>query len=120
MARNREDTHERILDAAEPLVTANGFAGTSIDDILKSAGLTKGAFFHHFKSKADLARELIERHARRDIALFEELRARGRKAEPGSAGADDPLPRRVRGLCQQLQETGFRGPAGLHVRRLYV
>ncbi len=89
MVRNRQNTHERILDAAEPLVTANGFAGTSIDDILKSAGLTKGAFFHHFKNKADLARELIERHARRDVALFEELEAEAEKK------SQDPLERTI-------------------------
>ena len=100
MARNREDTHERLLDAAEPLVTANGFAGTSIDDILKSAGLTKGAFFHHFKSKADLARDLIERHARRDFALFEKLGAEAEEKSQDPLGADDPLSRRLRTICQ--------------------
>jgi TetR/AcrR family transcriptional repressor of nem operon len=89
MARNPVNTQERILDAAEPLVTARGFAGTSIDDILKSAQLTKGAFFHHFKNKADLARELIERHARRDVALFEELSAEAEKR------SQDPLERTI-------------------------
>jgi len=89
LVRNHENTHKRILDAAEPLVTANGFAGTSIDDILKSAGLTKGAFFHHFKSKADLARELIERHARHDVALFEGLAAEAEKK------SQDPLERMI-------------------------
>jgi len=64
---------------------AQGFAGTSIDDILKAAGLTKGAFFHHFKGKGDLARELVERHARRDLAMFEEWAARA------EAKSDDPL-----------------------------
>ena len=63
----------------------NGFAGTSIDDILKSAGLTKGAFFHHFKGKADLARELVEWHARRDLAMFEGF------AAEAAARSDDPL-----------------------------
>jgi TetR/AcrR family transcriptional repressor of nem operon len=64
---------------------AKGFAGTSIDDIIKDAALTKGAFFHHFKSKADLARVLVEWHARNDLAMFEAFAA---KAERES---DDPL-----------------------------
>lgn len=85
MARRGENTRERILQAAETLVMDNGFAGTSIDDILKSAGLTKGAFFHYFKGKADLARELVEKHARQDMALFEEWSARA------EAQTDDPL-----------------------------
>ncbi len=62
-----------------------GYAGTSVDDILKSAGLTKGAFFHHFKGKGDLARELVERHARGVIVMFEDF---ARRAE---AKTDDPL-----------------------------
>ena len=49
MARKGENTRERILQAADALIMESGFAGTSIDDILKSAGLTKGAFFHYFK-----------------------------------------------------------------------
>jgi TetR/AcrR family transcriptional repressor of nem operon len=85
MARKSENTRERILQAAETSVMAKGFAGTSIDDILKSAGLTKGAFFHYFKGKADLARELVEWHARRDLALFEKF------AEEAEAKTDDPL-----------------------------
>jgi TetR/AcrR family transcriptional repressor of nem operon len=103
MARNHENTHQRILDAAEPLVTANGFAGTSIDDILKSAGLTKGAFFHHFKSKADLARELIERHARHDVALFEQLAVEAEKK------SQDPLERMI------LFLEGFEKYASTHM-----
>jgi len=85
MARKSENTRERILDASRALIMANGFAGTSIDEILKSTGLTKGAFFHYFKGKADLARELVEWHARQDLAMFKDLLA---KAE---AESDDPL-----------------------------
>jgi TetR/AcrR family transcriptional repressor of nem operon len=85
MSERGEQTHKRILDTAERLVMAKGFAGTSVDDILKGANLTKGAFFHHFKSKGDLARELIERNARDDIALFE------RFASEAEAKSDDPL-----------------------------
>lgn len=37
------------------VIRAQGYAATSVDDICREAGLTKGAFFHHFKSKEDLA-----------------------------------------------------------------
>ena len=85
MLKKGERTRDRILNEAERLVMAQGFAGTSIDDILKGAELTKGAFFHYFKGKDDLARALIERHAQQDLALFEDFAAR---AEAKSA---DPL-----------------------------
>ena len=78
-------TRERILTAAEPLILKRGFAGTSLDDILKAAGVTKGAFFHHFQSKGDLARALIERVANVDLLAFEQFL---REAESES---DDPL-----------------------------
>jgi len=85
MASKGEQTRDRILDAARSLVMARGFAGTSIDDILNEAALTKGAFFHHFKGKGDLARALVERHARKDLAMFEDFAARA------EAESDDPL-----------------------------
>ncbi len=56
-----------------------GFAGTSIDAILERVGLTKGAFFHHFRSKSDLARALIERFARADAELLEGLLKRSER-----------------------------------------
>jgi TetR/AcrR family transcriptional repressor of nem operon len=37
------------------MIRAQGYAATTVDDICQTAGLTKGAFFHHFKSKEDLA-----------------------------------------------------------------
>jgi TetR/AcrR family transcriptional repressor of nem operon len=85
MARRSEHSRDRILDAAQGLVMAQGFAGTTIDDILKKAELTKGAFFHYFKGKAELARALVERHAKSDLAMFEEFAARA------EAASTDPL-----------------------------
>jgi TetR/AcrR family transcriptional repressor of nem operon len=85
MASKGEQTRDRILDAAKSLVMARGFAGTSIDDILKEAALTKGAFFHHFKGKGDLARALVESHARKDLAMFEDF------AASAEAESNDPL-----------------------------
>jgi TetR/AcrR family transcriptional repressor of nem operon len=80
-----ERTREHILAVSEGLVLSGGFVGTSLDDILKATGLTKGAFFNHFGSKADLARALVERYARNDYELFAEF---SRRAE---AASDDPL-----------------------------
>ena len=72
MASRGTDTKERILDTAQGLVLDRGFAATSLDDIIRATGLTKGAFFHHFRSKSDLARQLVERFADNDFRLFDE------------------------------------------------
>jgi TetR/AcrR family transcriptional repressor of nem operon len=53
--RSRHESKTRILDAALYVVRAKGYAATTIDDICAAADLTKGSFFHHFKSKEDLA-----------------------------------------------------------------
>jgi TetR/AcrR family transcriptional regulator, transcriptional repressor for nem operon len=42
---------DRILDAALRLIRTKGFAATTVDDLCAAAGVTKGAFFHHFDSK---------------------------------------------------------------------
>jgi TetR/AcrR family transcriptional repressor of nem operon len=82
-------TRERILAAAEPLILQQGYAGTSLDDILGATDLTKGAFFHHFKDKAAFARALIERFAENDVMLFV------RFAAEAEAKSDDPLEQAV-------------------------
>lgn len=73
MARDGAQTRERILDSATRLVLGRGFAASSLDEILAAAGVTKGAFFHHFRSKAELGTAVVERYARADIATLHDL-----------------------------------------------
>src|SRR5262249_14879405 len=48
-------SRQKLLEAAISLVREKGYASTSVDQICARAGLTKGAFFHYFKSKDALA-----------------------------------------------------------------
>lgn len=50
----RADARDRLLDAALTILRTRGYAATTVDEICNAAGVTKGAFFHHFRSKEDL------------------------------------------------------------------
>ena len=55
MADHQHDSKTRLLDATLKVVRAKGYTATRVEDVCAEAGLTKGSFFHHFKSKEDLA-----------------------------------------------------------------
>ena len=56
-----EQTRERLIAAAKSRFTEHGYADTSINDICADLEITKGALFHHFKSKQDLFMEIWTR-----------------------------------------------------------
>jgi TetR/AcrR family transcriptional regulator, acrAB operon repressor len=56
-----EQTPERLLDAARKVFAKQGYDGASLDDVAAAAGMTKGAVYHHFESKADLFWALAKR-----------------------------------------------------------
>lgn len=51
----KPDAKAKLLDAALTVIRTQGYSATTVDDLCKAAGVTKGAFFHHFASKQDLA-----------------------------------------------------------------
>ena len=48
------DARTRLLDAAMAVIRTRGYAATSVDELCRAAGVTKGAFFHHFRTKEEL------------------------------------------------------------------
>lgn len=62
-------TRDRLLDAAERLMLAKGYAATTVEAICEAARLTKGSFFHYFESKDHLGRELLKRFCAQGEAL---------------------------------------------------
>jgi TetR/AcrR family transcriptional regulator, transcriptional repressor for nem operon len=57
--QHKDRTRRKIIDSAAQLFSARGFAATSIEDIMSDCGLTRGAFYAHFRSKGQLYREAI-------------------------------------------------------------
>src|SRR3954452_17892940 len=61
---------DKLLDAALSLIRAKGYSATSVDDLCAAAGVTKGAFFHHFKSKEVLAVAAADHWSEKTGAFF--------------------------------------------------
>ena len=55
MIEPRNESKTKLLDAALHVIRAKGYSAARIEDVCEAAGLTKGSFFHHFKSKDELA-----------------------------------------------------------------
>jgi TetR/AcrR family transcriptional regulator, transcriptional repressor for nem operon len=60
----KEETHERIVDAAARAIRKHGYAGVGVADVMKEAGLTHGGFYAHFGSRDALLVEALERAGR--------------------------------------------------------
>ena len=71
------DTATRILDVAERLVQTSGFNGFSYADISAELGITKASLHHHFATKAELGRALIERYSEAFSAALKLVDQRG-------------------------------------------
>ena len=93
--RERGDqTRRDLIDAGRALFVANGYFNTSIGDLVSKSGVgTRGAFYHHFKDKAELFRAVFE-EVEHDLTL------RSLTSPPEGA---DPWERLSRGLHSFLQ-----------------
>lgn len=79
------NARQRILNAAMKSILSKGFSATSIEDIIKSAHITKSGFFYHFKGKNELAVALVEMYLDEDEQFFNKLFDRANKL------SEDPL-----------------------------
>jgi TetR/AcrR family transcriptional repressor of nem operon len=72
-AKHKASTRTRILEAANRLFAANGYDGTSIDEIMRACGLTRGGFYAHFSCKGQLYRDALLHGDSVDAILSEYL-----------------------------------------------
>jgi AcrR family transcriptional regulator len=59
-AERRAATRGALLGAARELFAAEGYSGVSTGELVRRAGVTRGALYHHFEDKRDLFRALVE------------------------------------------------------------
>ncbi len=97
-------TQEKIIQAALELFVRKGYHGTSVTDIVKKVGLTKGSLYGHFKSKAELLLRII------DECKIRHVNEMTRLANDGEGNALDTLRR----------GNGFNGQFASEYRNLWV
>jgi AcrR family transcriptional regulator len=79
-----EATRAALVAAARPLFATRGFAGVGTEEIVRAAGVTRGALYHQFRDKEDLFAAVFEQ-------LEGELAQRTAAAAGAAAGTTDPL-----------------------------
>lgn len=67
MRKKPEERKKEILDAADLLFAKKGYDEASTNDILEAVGISRGAMYHHFKSKEEIMDSLIERYNRKAL-----------------------------------------------------
>jgi AcrR family transcriptional regulator len=109
-------TKRALVDVAEALFTEHGYAGTSLDEIVAGARVTKGALYHHFSGKQALFEAVFDRvEGRASETIRAAIRGRGDPWEQATAG--------LRTFLAVVQQPGYRriviqeGPAVLGYER---
>ena len=72
----RDDTREKLFEAAAQVFGEQGIGGASIETIAAAAGFTRGAFYSNFKSKDELIIAMLENHVEQSIRRMHDLLAR--------------------------------------------
>ena len=69
-ATARPNAKQKLLEAALAVIRTKGYAATTVDELCAAAGVTKGAFFHHFRSKDELGVAAAEHWSATTGAMF--------------------------------------------------
>ena len=88
---------DRLTSAASELFSAQGYDRTSVDEIVRAAGLTKGSFYHYFASKEECLRGLHRSFIESELARLEQ-------AVEGSVDPADAITRMLRAFLRGVEE----------------
>jgi len=86
-----DDLREQLLDAASRVFARQGYEGTKIADIVREAGLSTGAVYGRFRSKNDLLREAVIRHASFNVGALDDVERVADMLQRSASRFDAPL-----------------------------
>lgn len=96
-AERRAQTRAALIEAARALFTERGYAAVSLEEIVRAAGVTRGALYHHFEDKQDLFR-----------AIIEEIEAEIDQQVMAADSEDLPVPKRLQAALDAFLEACLR------------
>lgn len=65
----KKTTQNKIIDKAEKLFWVQGYEGTSLNEVVGKAGVSKGAFFHYYQNKQAISQDVINKYAREQLVM---------------------------------------------------
>ena len=96
------ETRDKILRASAGLFALKGFHDTKLEEVLRTAEVTTGAFFHHFQNKDDLGFAVIGRHMERRRQLLDQIE---QELPPSrNEGALTPVFRRLDAIAEMARK----------------
>ena len=102
--KERDQTRENIIATAAEMFVEKGYEKTSIQDILKVLGLSKGGLYHHFGSKEEILTAVLEQRTQHSYQVLREA-----TQQSGSASAKEQLNHALRTLAQVPDVHAVRG-----------
>jgi AcrR family transcriptional regulator len=81
-AARAAETREALIEAARPLFAAQGFAEVALETIVRAAGVTRGALYHHFADKTELFAAVFEKVEGEVAARMGEVIAASNQTDP--------------------------------------
>ena len=87
------DARERLVRTAARLFLARGYQAVGVDELCEAADVRKGSFYYLFRSKSELVKAVVDRHA---LALWARLEA------TGAAGGTDDAARRLHAVADAV------------------
>ena len=70
--RRREETRQRLMESALGVFARNGYERATVDEIVREAGFSKGAFYVHFEAKEDIFWAMLEERTKHLQEAFRE------------------------------------------------
>jgi AcrR family transcriptional regulator len=122
-AERRAATRRELLTAAKKLIAERGFAEASLSEIADSAGVTKGALYHHFASKEELFLALLDEHFQERIDAATRIAASPATEAPQRLVTEIPFDRRwnllfLEFVVRAARDARFRRELRKRLRRL--